>query len=356
MARIDCLGAGLVGSFVAMKLIELGHNVNVLDPNPSKYLRGHSNLRVQKIDAMEYCMDFENLRGADIVINLLPGDIGSDVTEKLCENSIKIVDLSFCEDTPDINVGKCTENEATILWDVGIAPGLSNMLLSEASRLTGELEFGEVRVGGNPSVKDGSWDYMAPFSPIDVIAEYTRPARVVRDYNSEILPALSERHIIDVAGKGDMEAFLTDGLRSVLYSIPAKELSEYTVRWPGHIQRFIDQRKADSLDIDKLLEEWKFDDEIPNFTWMQVKTKSMEGACMEWIVLDEGDEEWHSMARCTGLVTVCAVSEWLDDPEMLPAGVHAPESLSSEVISRVLDRMIEEGVSIHQIHSSSNDD
>ena len=80
MARIDCLGAGLVGSFVAMKLIELGHDVNVIDPNPSKYLRGHSNLRVQKIDAMKYCMDFENLRGADIVINLLPGDIAVSYT------------------------------------------------------------------------------------------------------------------------------------------------------------------------------------------------------------------------------------------------------------------------------------
>ena len=67
-----------------MKLIELGHNVNVFDPNPSKYLREHRNLTVQKIDAMEYCMDFENLKGADIVINLLPGDIGSGVTEKLC--------------------------------------------------------------------------------------------------------------------------------------------------------------------------------------------------------------------------------------------------------------------------------
>ena len=153
-----------------------------------------------------------------------------------------------------------------------------------------------------------------------------------------------------------MEAFLTDGLRSVLDSIPAKELSEYTIRWPGHIQRFIDQRNTDSLDMDKLLEEWKFDDELPDFTWMQVKTKSIEGEFMEWIVLDEGDEEWHSMARCTGLVTVCVVTEWLNDPEMLPAGVHAPESLSSEVISRVMDRMKEEGVSISSIYSSSNDD
>ena len=34
-----------------------------------------------------------------------------------------------------------------------------------------------------------------------------------------------------------MEAFLTDGLRSVLANIPAEEMSEYTVRWPGGIFR-----------------------------------------------------------------------------------------------------------------------
>jgi len=346
MARVDCLGAGLVGSFVATKLIEFGHDVNVIDPRPSTYLLDHNNLTVQKIDAMEYCTKYENLKDADIVINLLPGDIGSEVTKKLCEYPIRIVDLSFCEETPDAYNKKCIDNGTSILWDVGIAPGLSNMLLSEATRLTGTLELGEIRVGGNPSNIDGLWNYMAPFSPIDVIAEYTRPSRVVRNFYSEVLPALSERHMIEVEGRGTMEAFLTDGLRSVLDSISAKELSEYTVRWPGHIQKFIDEREQGSLEIGKLLDEWKFDAELPNFTWMEVKTKSIEGKNMKWIVHDEGDENWHSMARCTGLVTVCSVTEWLNDPDMIPVGVHAPEILSSEVIHRIMERMKGEGVTI----------
>ncbi len=81
---------------------------------------------------------------------------------------------------------------------------------------------------------------MAPFSPKDVIAEYTRPARVIRDGGEVVLPALSERHFIEVPEHGQMEAFLTDGLRSLLETIPAVEMSEYTIRWPGHIQRFIE--------------------------------------------------------------------------------------------------------------------
>ena len=73
---------------------------------------------------------------------------------------------------------------------------------------------------------------MAPFSPTDVIEEYTRPARVMIEGREVIIPALSDRHEISVPGHGEMEAFLTDGLRSLTTSIPCSEMAEYTVRWP----------------------------------------------------------------------------------------------------------------------------
>ena len=111
---------------------------------------------------------------------------------------------------------------------------------------------------------------MAPFSPIDVISEYTRPARVIRDSELAILPALSERHEIEVQEKGIMEAFLTDGLRSVLTTIPAEELSEYTVRWPGHIQMFLDETENAEIDVERITSEWQYNERISEFTWMEV--------------------------------------------------------------------------------------
>ena len=77
---------------------------------------------------------------------------------------------------------------------------------------------------------------MAPFSPTDVIEEYTKATRVMIEGREIIIPALSDRHEISVPGHGEMEAFLTDGLRSLTTSIPCSEMAEYTVRWPGHIQ------------------------------------------------------------------------------------------------------------------------
>ena len=213
------------------------------------------------------------------------------------------------------------------------------MLLAEAYRVMGPLKKAEVRVGGNPTGPTGGWNYMAPFSPRDVIAEYTRPARVVRDGEVVALPALSERHVIDVSERGEMEAFLTDGLRSVLNSIPAVDMSEYTVRWPGHIQKFIDERNAGTLDEDELLREWWFNPKTPEFTWLEVVAASHDGDVMRWEVSDYGGDDGSSMARTTGLVTVGCIEAWLNDPEMLPPGVHAPESLSPRVVSGIVDLM-----------------
>ena len=136
-----------------------------------------------------------------------------------------------------------------------------------------------------------------------------------------------------------MEAFLTDGLRSVLKSIPAFEMSEFTVRWPGHIQKFIDEKESGRLNEEGLIWEWSYDHKIPEFTWMKVRTESRDGDILEWEVEDHGGDDGHSMARATGMVTACCVEAWLEDPDMLPVGVHAPESLGNDIIAKIIQTM-----------------
>ena len=74
--------------------------------------------------------------------------------------------------------------------------------------------------------------------------------------------------------------------------------------------------------------------------------QAWDGTGMRWIVQDHGGDDGHSMARSTGLVTVCCVEEWLNNHEMLPPGVHPPESMSPESVDRIVSRLIEEGVEI----------
>ena len=356
MTRIYCLGVGLIGSYVAKKFAQAGHEVHAFDPAPHRVsnfpgiIIHKLNQNENPVEVLSKIMNSHNNVGFDpdndIVVNMLPGDIGHKSTSSLANLPWRTVDLSFSEVTPDNFQKAAVENGASIIWDTGIAPGLSNMLLSEAYRTLGALKIGEVRVGGNPAKPTSGWNYMAPFSPLDVIAEYTRPARVIRESQVAVLPPLSDRHNILVPKKGDMEAFLTDGLRSVLDSIPSVHMSEYTVRWPGHIQKYIDERDSGTIDIETLTKEWEYDNQTPEFTWMEVLAEGMDGTRMTWTVEDHGGDDGHSMARCTGLVTVCCVEEWISDVQMIPIGVHPPEVLSTEAIARILNRMADYGIMI----------
>ena len=246
------------------------------------------------------------------------------------------MDLSFSETTPD----KLPSGTSTVLWDVGIAPGLSNMLVALAKEEFGNLDNVTIKVGGNPAEPDGEWSYMAPFSPHDVIAEYTRPARVIRDGRVETVPAMDDLHPIDANGRR-MEAFLTDGLRS-LTNLNATAMGEYTVRWPGHIQRY----QSTTLEPEELVEAWAFDETRPEFTWLEVKIESGNKTKI-WTVEDRGRDGDSSMARTTGLVTYACVMAWTKQ-ELFQDGVHPPEALPASVIHDVIATLREEGVLIDE--------
>jgi lysine 6-dehydrogenase len=323
--KIHCLGGGLVGLFVTRRLVASGLDVHLFD------------VVERETDAIFHLGDALSMdhSGADLVINMLPGSLGNKATELLKDTGQKIVDLSFSEITPD----HLESVSSSILWDVGIAPGLSNMLVSMAVREYGELDSVTIKVGGNPSVPDSEWSYMAPFSPHDVIAEYTRPARIIVDGSIAEVPAMTELHTIDANGR-TMEAFLTDGLRSLL-NTPAKSMGEYTVRWPGHIQKY----QQSDFNPDQLVDAWKMDPTKSEFTWMEIHIISGVNQ-KRWIIEDNGKDGDSSMARTTGLVTACCAQEWIKRPSMLDSGVHAPESLPNDVIESIINVMRSEGVTI----------
>ncbi len=323
--RVHCLGGGLVGSFVTRRLVEADLDVHLFD-----VVERETKAKFHLGDAL--AADHST---ADIIVNMLPGSLGNRMTALLKDTGQKVVDLSFSEATPD----RLEDVSSSILWDVGIAPGLSNMLVAMAHRELGSLDEVSIKVGGNPQQPDDEWSYMAPFSPHDVIAEYTRPARVIQEGIQVEVAAMSDLHSIDANGRV-MDAFLTDGLRSLL-SLPANKMGEYTVRWPGHIQRY----QNTDLSPDELVDAWAIDSSRSEFTWMEVDILSGDKR-RTWVVEDLGKDGDSSMARTTGLVTACCVIAWLDRPEMLAPGVHAPEHLPDEVIRLVIEVMRSEGVSI----------
>ncbi len=322
--RIHCLGGGLVGSFVTRKLVEDGFDVHLFDV---------VNRATPAVFHLKDAASADH-SSADLIVNMVPGSIGHDVLRVLHEQGHNIVDLSFSETTPD----QLPAGQGVVLWDVGIAPGLSNMLVALAQRELGRLDKVSIKVGGNPAQPDDGWSYMAPFSPHDVIAEYTRPARIVRDGTVTVVPAMDELHTVDANGR-TMEAFLTDGLRSLI-NLPADSMGEYTVRWPGHIQRY----QRTTLSPDELVDAWAFDPQRPEFTWMEVRVEAGEKTRV-WTVEDSGKDGDSSMARTTGLVTFACVKAW-SERTLFDRGVHPPEDLPDDVIHDVIEVLKNEGVAV----------
>ena len=179
-----------------------------------------------------------------------------------------------------------------------------------------------------------------------VIEEYTRPARIVRNGNIISVPALSERHRIEVEGTEGMDAFLTDGLRSVLTTIQATNMAEYTVRWPQHIDRWL--AEGNTTPEHELLKAWKFDRTRPEFTWMKVRCEA-NNSVREWTVVDYGKDGDGSMARTTGLVTYALASLFATKgPEFcgLKTGVNSPEMVNEATLEYVLDVFKKHGISV----------
>ena len=346
MSDVIALGCGLVGKFVIKRLIENGNSVTVVDlkvPTEIAILE-----QVTTVEGDVFSI-IESLPQNKVVVNMLPGRIGDRVRPKLIESGHQIIDLAFTLEDPIKYSELAKSNNCSLLWDVGIAPGLSNMLVKRGSKMLGELDVVHIKVGGNPSKIDSGWSYMAPFSPSDVIEEYTRPARIIENNQSFTVPALSQRHLIDVEYHGKMEAFLTDGLRSIMDSIPAKEMKEFTVRWPGHIDKWITE--GIDMEENELLNEWKFDNSREEFTWLEVKVEK-EDSKLRWMVYDNGKDGDSSMARTTGLVTAACAILFLEKGPMggcgLEPGIHPPENLSEGSIQYIIDYLQENSVEINQ--------
>ncbi|MCH8332216.1 MAG: saccharopine dehydrogenase, partial [Bacteroidetes bacterium] len=278
------------------------------------------------------------------------GFIGFQTLEKILKMAKEVVDISFFNEDPFELDQLAKENGVTAIVDCGVAPGLDNIILGYHSKRM-EVKRFECLVGGLPKERKWPYEYKAPFSPTDVIAEYTRPARIMRDGAVITLPALSEPEIINFKEVGDLEAFNTDGLRSLLTTMEIPNMSEKTLRYPGHIELMKIYRETgyfseDEIEVNGnmirpidlttslLLPQWKLEPSEEEFTIMRVTvegTEDGEDKVYEYKLYEEGDKKtgWSSMSRSTGFTCTAAVRLILKEGYSNP-GINPPEFLGYE--------------------------
>ena len=174
---------------------------------------------------------------ADIVLGALASHLGFAALKTVIECGRNYCDISFMgEDAPELDAF-ARKHDVTAIVDMGVAPGMSNLLAADLVQRLDTCDELHICVGGLPRDRRWPFQYKAGFSPADVIEEYTRPSRLVENGKVVIKPALTDPELIDFDGIGTLEAVNTDGLRSLVNTIRTVPLMrEKTLRYPGHYE------------------------------------------------------------------------------------------------------------------------
>ena len=370
MNKIIVLGAGMVGSAMAIDLVK-NHLVTSADyslKSLKKIKSKQPDIATLQIDVTKKEELIQTLQEFDLVICAVPGFLGYKTLKYIIEAKKNVVDISFFpENALELN-DLAKQNKVTAIVDCGVAPGMGNILLGYENEQFKVTDF-ECLVGGLPKIKKWPFNYKAPFSPIDVIEEYTRPARFIENGKLITREALSDVELIDIGSVGTLESFNSDGLRSLIFTMPhIPNMKEKTLRYPGHIEFIQVLKKSGFFDTEKLemdgikispidftnkilFKEWFLEDDEEELTVMKITIKGIDsnGEKKE-VIYDLYDEfcqktQTSSMARTTGY-TATAAAELILNDLFNEIGVFPPELVGKNkaCYEFVLDYLKERGI------------
>lgn len=371
--RVIILGAGLVGKAMALDLTaEPGFDITAVDfrNEPLEEL-ARAGVAVVRKDLSRPAEVSEIVRDYELVINALPGFLGFQTLKACLEAGKNVVDIAFFPEDPFELDSLAKEKGVTAVVDCGVAPGLSHML---AAYGLNQLDKGRsllIYVGGLPVVRQWPFEYKAVFSPYDVIEEYLRPARFRENGHLVIKPALSDPEFIEFEKLGTLEAFNTDGLRTLLKTLDVPNMKEKTLRYPGHREKMAILKEAGFFGTEPveisgqrirpidftakvLFSRLKLNPGEEDLTVMRVMVSGEKGGQNRTLIYDLFDRfdrktGIHSMARTTGY-TATMVARAMARGLIKKTGIVAPEYLGfdRECLKFVVTGLKNKGLSIEE--------
>lgn len=369
--KVIVLGAGLVGGPMAL---DLAHNkdfqVTVADINQEalqKVAAADPRITILLSDLSQADSLRTLIADYDLVLSAVPGFMGYSTLETIIQAGKNVVDIAFFAEDPFALDSLAVDNNVTAIIDCGVAPGMSSVLIGHIHASLDRTTEVLIYVGGLPEVRTWPYEYKAVFSPIDVIEEYTRPARYVENGHLVTREALSDAELLDFPGIGTLEAFNSDGLRTLARTIDAPNMKEKTLRYQGHIEKMavlratgmfseepVDIKGSQIRPIDvtaKLLfPMWEMQPGDVDITVLQVLIAGEKDGKKQRHVYDMMDRldpvsGIHSMARTTGYTATMAI-RMLAAGMYQRAGIIPPEYIGqdSNCVKFMLDGLAERGV------------
>ncbi|MGO1057492.1 saccharopine dehydrogenase family protein [Planococcus sp. FY231025] len=249
--RVAVLGAGLMGKQAAGDLVENPKveavflaDLHVAQAELFKEQLGSGKLHVLQLDANDDEALAAVISKADVVVNALFYTFNEKVARTALQCGVHAVDLGG-------HIGGATdavlslheqaeEKGVTLIPDLGVAPGMMNILAGYGAGKLDRVQDIRIFVGGIPVEPEPPLEYNHVFSLEGVFDHYSDPSHVIRKGREVEVESLSEIEHVEFEGFGELEAFHTSGGTSTLIdTFSDVETLEYkTVRYKGHAEKF----------------------------------------------------------------------------------------------------------------------
>lgn len=382
--KIGILGSGLMGKEAARDLVASEGVVRVgladIDYDRAKSVAdilGSEKLTAYQVDASDEKALADYMHEFDVIINALFYSFNEIVAKTAIKVGVNSVDLGghIGHVTDHILTMKDEAKAAgvTLIPDLGVAPGMINILSGYGTGKLDHVHAIKLYVGGVPVQPDPPLEYNHVFSMEGLFDHYTDPALIIRHGEKTEIPALSEIERIYFDKFGPLEAFHTSGGTSTLsHSYPDLDTLEYkTIRYPGHAEKFqllvdlnltrtdyhvdVNGEKVNPREVllkvmDPIVELGEKDDVV----LLRVVVSGVKDGVdttyeYELTTFKDRQHQVTAMARATAN-TISTVAQMIADGTITKKGVYPPEQIVPGDV--YIKEMATRGVHIHEYEKS----
>ncbi|MDV3277134.1 MAG: saccharopine dehydrogenase NADP-binding domain-containing protein [Nitrososphaerales archaeon] len=368
--KVAVLGSGLMGSVISWDLARSTDvdSFVVADISEERLAAlksrvGGSKLSTEVVNVKDTARAAAFMKGFDVVASALPHGTVNPANLAAVEAGAKMVDIAFEDAQMELD-GAMRQKGGLLIPGCGLAPGLGGILLAQGVREQKGANEGHILVGGIPQKPRPPFGYKLVFSIVGLIREYTDDARVFRGGKIVKVKPFSTVEEVKLPTVGKLEAFCTDGLASLVYTMKGmRVMDEKTLRWPGHAEKMnllletgffsTEKLRFEGGEVSPIEVAWKVlerklgEGEPKDMTVMRVEAKSRRSEVI-YDLVDRYDATngITSMGRTTGF-TCSIVTQMVGSGRIRGAGVLPPESaVTGDGVDALVSELRRRGVRI----------
>jgi lysine 6-dehydrogenase len=382
MNKYAVVGSGMMGRVIAKDLLktEPTCTVTMLDSDREKLAEvtrflGDERLTTVRVNVRDLDQLADSLEGHTVTVGALPHAFALDALKGALRAGVSMIDLVGSKPKLRRELDhQASEAGVLVLPGMGVAPGLSNVLIARGLEIMDEAHEGVIYVGGIPVKRVPPLEYQTVYSLVSMFGAYLRQAQVWRNGEWATVPPLSGVEHLEFPSVGSLEAFYTDGLASLAITMTGKfrdSLEEKTLRYPGFADKVAFLNDCGLLDaepvdvagvrvaprdvlIKKVAPLFKLSAE-GDILVMRVRVKgSLNGRDTEVLyeLVDRKDPATGdtAMARTTGFPAAIA-ARMISSGEISETGVRFPEELFGDGVrfDHLLGELRARGVIVNQL-------